>query len=90
MCYFLITWMKWGNNRPTPTNRRTGFRTTMRKQHKATGLRPVSCKVPLDPPRVKLSHEYSAVLDVDIVFNPKAPQAVFQHMVVTSQPQDML
>lgn len=44
-------------------------RKNRRKLDLATSLRPVPCTVPSDPPRVKMSHEHSAILGVDLFYD---------------------
>lgn len=50
---------------------RTGRPTRRNVQRdRALGLRPVSCRVPSDPPLRTLSHEHSAVIRVNLMYNP--------------------
>jgi len=73
----LVLFMVNRRRRTQRTRRPQGNRAIARKLHTAVGLRPMSSQPPADPPRVKLSHEYSAVLQVDLQFDPEAAAAGF-------------
>lgn len=48
-----------------------------RELHKAVNLRPTIVRLPADPPRTQLSHEYSAIIPINIQLDPATPSSGF-------------
>jgi len=66
-----------GKSARRPPNRRATRRTRDRKFNLALGLRPVPCRIPADPPRIRLAYEQSAILMIDIIFETQIPRNEF-------------